>query len=235
MRTAYGWHLYGQRTGNQEIQRKAENILTLALKSPRKERAFSTIYLLKDDKWIREDGWAGFPDDYHAFCMSWTAYWMLQWAKDVTPHRREEILAFVQPYGNFLVRHQLPSGVIPSWYSADLKQREEFREFNAETAGSALLLIELSELIGNKSYANAAIRGMEFVTREVLPRQRWFDFETFKSCARKNFDFQDKWTAQYPQNNLSTMQAAMAYGKLFRGTGDRKYLELGRQVLITCF
>jgi hypothetical protein len=59
LRTAYGWFLYGRRTGDKEIQRKAEGILTLALKSPQQDGAFSTIYLAylklyritKDEKW----------------------------------------------------------------------------------------------------------------------------------------------------------------------------------------
>ena len=72
---------------------------------------------------------------------------------------------------------------------------------------------------------------MEFIGREVLPRHIWWDFETFKSCARKNFDFYDSVTAQYPQNNLSTMQAAMAYLELYRVSKERRWLETGTNVL----
>jgi hypothetical protein len=71
---------------------------------------------------------------------------------------------------------------------------------------------------------------MAFVTREVLPRQRWYDFETFLSCARKPFDFYDAWTAQYPQNSLSMIQAAKAYLKLYQLTKDERYLVRGNAV-----
>jgi hypothetical protein len=231
LRTAYGWYRYGQRSGDPEVLRKAESILTLALTSPRNQGAFATIFLEKDRRWINEDGWAGFPEDYHAFCMSWTAYWMLAWARDLTPQRKPEILAFVTPYADFLLKQQLASGAIPSWYDSNLKPRAEFGTINAETAGSAVLLLELAEQTGERRYRDAAARAMEFVTREVLPRQRWFDFETYLSCARKPFGFYDRWTAQYPQNNLSTIQAAIAYLKLYRATNDRRQLELGSQVL----
>ena len=231
LRTAYGWYLYGRQVGDREMQRKAEGVLNLALASPQQHGAFSTIYLLNEKRWIRDDGWAGFQDSYHAFCMSWTAYWMLRWADDLVPNRKQEILAFVKPYADFLLSKQLSSGAIPSWYDANLVPRPEFREFNAETAGSALLLAELARETGESKYAQAAERAMDFITREVLPRERWFDFETFKSCARKNFDFYDRWTAQYPQNNLSQIQAAKAYLALYRLTQDAKYLELGKRVL----
>ncbi|GGG70398.1 hypothetical protein [Edaphobacter dinghuensis] len=231
LRSAYGWYLYGQRSNNKDIEEKAESILNLALKSPQDHGAFPTVYMLNTKQWIRDDGWAGYADDYHTFCMSWTAYWMLQWGKNLTPNREKEILAFVRPYGDFLVKHQLSSGVIPSWYDSNLEPRSEFRDFNAETAASALLLASLGEATGDHTYANAAEQAMNFITKEVLPRQRWFDFETFKSCARKPFDFYDAWTAQYPQNNLATIQAAKAYLQLYQVTKNREYLQQGTQVL----
>jgi hypothetical protein len=231
LRTAYGWYLYGKRTDNTAIENKAESVLNLALRSPQKGGAFSTIYLLNENRWIHSDGWAGFADDYHAFGMSWTAYWMLKWGEDLTPDRQQEILAFVRPYGDFLVTHQLASGVIPSWYDANLEPRSDFRDFNAETGASALFLAALYETTNDRAYLAAAIKALDFTTREVLPRQRWFDFETFLSCARKPFSFYDPWTAQYPQNNLSQIQAAAAYLKLYQVTQQPEYLRAGTQVL----
>ena len=140
-------------------------------------------------------------------------------------------MAFVKPYGDFLVNHQLKNGLIPSWYEDGFRPRTEFGSFNAETAGSALFLLELYAQTGTKSYLESGLHGLNFVTQEVLPRQRWFDFETFKSCARKSFDFYDRWTTQFPQNNLSTIQAAKAYLEAARLTQDGHYLELGTQVL----
>ena len=231
LRTAYGWYLHGQRTKDPAMRRKAEQVLNLALASPRQGGAFSTIYLHDSDRWLREDGWAGFVDDYHAFCMSWTGYWMLRWAEDLVPARKPEVLAFLKPYGELLLTAQHSSGAIPSWYDATLTPRAEFRDFNAETAGSALFLAVLAESSGDMRYREAALRAQEFVTRDVLPRQRWFDFETFLSCARKPLDFYDRWTAQYPQNNLSTMQAAQAYLRLYQATKRPELLETGERVV----
>jgi len=231
LRTAYGWFLYGRHTNNLEMKRKAEQVLNLALRSPRNNGAFSTIYLHDTGEWFRDDGWAGYQNHYHTFCMSWTAYWMLRWASDLAPERKSEILAFITPYADYLLRVQRPSGLIPSWLDENEQPREEFRDFNAETAGSALFLAEFSAVSGEKKYLAAALRAQEFIAREVLPRERWYDFETFRSCARKPFDFYDRWTTQYPQNNLSTMQAAQAYLKLYRLTRRADLLETGQQVV----
>src|SRR5262245_30843004 len=231
LRTAYGWYLYAQRTNNPEMKRKAEQVLNLALRSPQHNGVFSTIYLHDTDTWLRDDGWAGYPDDYHTFCMSWTGYWMLRWATDLVASRKAEILAYLRPYSDFLVKAQQPTGSIPSWFDEALRPRPEFREFNAETAGSALFLAEFAKVVSDSKYLSAAIQALDFITREVLPRQRWYDFETFLSCARKPFDSYDAWSAQYPQNSLSEMQAAMAYFELYRSTGREQYLRRGEHVL----
>jgi hypothetical protein len=84
---------------------------------------------------------------------------------------------------------------------------------------------------GRHPYVAAAERAMEFVTREVVPRERWFDFETFLSCARKDYGFYDPWTAQFPQNNLAEIQAPQAWLALYDATHNRKYLQRGTEAL----
>ena len=232
LRTAYGWYVHGRAIHDSAMMGKAESVLNLALSSPRKGGAFSTIYLLKGARWLPGDGWASYEDSYNAFSMSWTAYWMLRWAEDLTPERKAEVLRFVRPYADFLVANQLASGVIPSWYEArTLEPRTEFRNFNAETAPSALLLATLGLDTGDARYTAAAEHAMAFVEREVVPRARWFDFETFLSCARKEYAFFDPWTAQYPQNNLAEMQAPQAMLTLYRATHKAVYLKEGTEML----
>jgi len=232
LRTAYGWYLHGKATNDISMQRKAETVLNLALSSPRKSGAFSTIYLVPIRTWIASDGWAGYEDSYSAFAMSWTAYWMLRWAEDLIPARKQEIVAFARSYGDFLLREQKPSGVIPSWYrETTMEPRPEFADFNAETAPSALFLSALASATGDSRYREAAEKAMHFIGREVVPRQRWFDFETFLSCARKPYDFFDPWTAQFPQNNLAELQAPEAMLSLFQQTGRRDYLDRGVEML----
>ena len=232
LRTAYGWYVYGRGAQDASIVSKAESVLNTALSAPQRGGAFPTIYLVSEKRWVPSDGWAGYQDSFHAFSMSWTAYWMLRWAEDLTPRRKSEILAFVKPYGDFLLAQQHEDGAIPSWYNAEtLQPRSEFRDFNAETAPSALLLAVLGQETGERRYIAAAERAMLFIEREVRPRERWFDFETFLSCARKDFGFFDAWTAQFPQNNLAEIQAAQAMLALFQTTGRKEYLERGTEML----
>jgi hypothetical protein len=182
--------------------------------------------------WIGDEDWAGFGNDYnHTFDASWTGYWLLQWA-DQLPQRRQEIFAFCRNYADFLVKWQQPSGVIPSWFHRnDNQPRAEFFNENAETAGSALFLAELYGRVKEPRYLDAAVKAMDYVTREILPANKWFDYETFLSCSRKPFDFFDATTGQFPQNTLSMNQAAKAYLTIHKLTGNGVYLQHGAHVL----
>lgn len=257
LRTAYGIYLYGKRSRDLASMQRAEKVLNLALAAPNEGGLFPSIYyftkttpeppapsaaVVKIAKqkepeqithhWIGDEGRGGFGSDYnHTFDASWTGYWLLQWA-DLLPQRRQEILAFCRPYADFLLHWQQPSGVIPSWFHRDEQRpREEFFHENAETAGSALFLAELFNRTKEQRYLDAAVKAMNYITRDILPRNKWFDDETFLSCLRQPFDFYDSITGQFPQSTLSMNQAAMAYLTLYKITAKPEYLQWGAHVL----
>lgn len=235
MVTGYGMYRYGEKTGNQEWLTRAEQILDLILLAPRCHGMFPMIcYLEKDgtETWLKDDGWAGYYQEYHTLHMSYTAWLMLCWAKGVFPERKQEILDFCIPYGEFLVNAQHEDGCIPSWFGEDGKpSRVQFRDFNAETAASAVFLLELGEITGRETFAESGMRAVGFVDCCVRPRQRWFDLETFLSCAKKSFRFYDGITAQYPQCNLSAIFAGFAYLKKYRITKKEEDKEKAAEVL----
>jgi len=231
----WGLFLYGRSHNLPEWKNRAETILDFILTAPRSKGAFPIVcYHEKDgsDTWLRDDGWAGYKEEFHAVQMSWTAWLLLMWGRRLFPDRMPDILGFCTGYAGFLAGRQREDGCIPAWFDADGNpSREAFRDFNAETSISALFLLELGEITSDPVWLEKGARALDFITDKVLPRQRWYDYETFISCARKPFDFYDGYTAQYPQNNLSTIFAALAYLKRFeirRSAGD---LELGTKVL----
>jgi hypothetical protein len=232
LRTAYGMYIYGQRIANLKMMQQSKAVLNLVLHAPQKDGLFPTIYWRDKEgfhHWDRDNAWAGFKDYYHIFDMAWTAYWMLRWYSDLTPDEMR-IIPFCQSFGDFLLSHMEPSGLIPAWYDNKLKPKKEFQTYNAEVAGAALFLAELYAVTGNNSYLNASEKMIAFVEQQVLPNHRWFDYETFISCSRKPFDFYDPYTRQFPQNNLCIFQATKACLRLYEITGTPHYLELGCQI-----
>ena len=232
--SGYGMHLYGKKQGEKKWVDRSEEILNWILSAPRTHGMFPVICYYESDgskTWLNDDGWAGYYQDFHTLQMSWTAWLMLRWGETILPGRKQDILDFCAPYADFLVGAQHEDGCIPSWFGTDGKpSRKEFRDFNAETATSGLFLIEIGAIAGNQSWLDAGMKAIDFITAYVLPRQRWFDLETFLSCAKKPFDFYDSITAQYPQCNLSEIHAAIAYLRRYQLTRKPEDLELAERM-----
>jgi hypothetical protein len=132
----------------------------------------------------------------------------------------------------FLLKAQRPGGVIPSWYDGEtLEPVGVFSAENGETAGAALFLAELYRRTKEGRHLAGAERAFGYILREIVPRHKWFDFETFFSCSRKEVGFFDTFTGQYAQNTLSMHQAAEAALALYEVTGKKAYLESGRALL----
>ncbi len=235
LRTAYGMEIHARSTGDSALDRTAQEVLALALAAPQHDGIAPSIFYFDSSggHWINDHAWGGIDGgrNYAMFHNAWTNVWLLAWA-DLLPARREEIMAYVRRFGDFLTREQQSSGVIPSWYNPpDLRPAEIFRDENAETGGAALLLAELYRRTREPRYLQTAERAAGYLARDILPRQKWFDFETFFSCARKPVGFYDSFTQQYPQNTLSMQQTAEAFLALWTLTGKAEYLAEGRSVL----
>jgi len=235
LRTAYGMFLYGSANGDQHLVGQAGRVLNLALAAPQVGGIAPSIFFIDSlgGHWVADHAWGGIRNgEYLAmFHNAWTCYWLLQWS-DLVPMRKEEILTYTHRFADFLSAHQAPSGVVPSWYNPEtLEPAPEFRSENAETAGAVLFLAEYARRTHDTRSREAAVRGMEYIFREIVPRQKWFDFETFFSCSRKPLGFFDRFTHQQPQNTLSMQQAAEACLVLEELTGRKFYVERGEEML----
>lgn len=235
LRTAYGMHLFGGIVGDQRLTRQASHVLNLALLAPQQKGIAPSIFYVDSagGHWVADHAWGGIDGgrDLAMFHNSWTCYWLLQWI-DLVPERGAEILSFTKAFADFLVLNQHPNGVIPSWYDPEtLKPVETFRDENAETAGAALFLAEFYGRTKRLNYLRGAEKAMQYIVHSVLPKQKWFDFETFFSCSRKPLGFYDSYTQQNPQNTLSMHQAAEACYELYRLTGKKEYKERGIAIM----
>ena len=231
LRTSVGMYVHGTEAQDEALRRRAVGVLNLALQAPSSGGLAPSIFYLDSagGHWVGDQGWGGIGGGayYSMFNNCWTGVWLLEWAR-LLPERSGEILSRTRRLGDFLLDNQLSSGVIPSWFDPEtMEPVDTFRTENAETAGAALFLAELSRQTGEERYLTGARRAMGYIQREILPRHKWFDFETFFSCSRKKLEFFDPFTGQYPQNTLSIHQAAEAAMALYRATGEDEYRSTG--------
>jgi hypothetical protein len=235
LRTAYGMHLYGTAAGDTLLAQRSERVLNLALLAPRGVGLAPTIFYIDSagGHWVADHGWGGIDSGKRLpmFHNAFTATWLLAWA-DLVPARRTAILDYTSGIARFLIAHQEPTGVIPSWYDAATGEPSPvLRDENAETAGAALFLSRYSEATGDTASRRAAEDAMRYVLTSVVPDRKWYDFETFFSCSAKPVGFFDTVTGQYPQNTLSMDMAAEACASLYSLTGKKEYVDRGSAIL----
>lgn len=233
LRSAYGAYWFARRWKDHELLERAYEVKNLAILAPRENGAFPAVCYPTDSGVFWSRGTRGFKhlDWYNTADCATTGYHMAGWFSDHEGDPR--LLARCRELANSLCDLQLESGAIPSWVqptkgtfrvSADLKE-------SAMTAASAMFLGRLFHIETDARYLQAAMKACDFLGREVMPRQKWFDFETFYSCSKKRLGLFDENTSSYPQNSLSMIWAAEAMRQVYLATLDEQYLALGLDAL----
>lgn len=232
---AQGMNYWGRRTNNPSLVDKARRIISLAVSAPRNDGIFPAIYNYKDQRWVgcywKPGGdyqpsvlpnfW-DFSSDYFQTCSaSKTATLLLRYHKNY--EKDERIVPYLTPYGDFVAARLDATGCLPAWFTQDLAPVPYLR-FNAEGGIQISFLAELFTATGDDKYLAAARRIAAFLIRDILPQQRWYDFETFYSCAAKPEATYDKRTGQWPRCTLSMIWAVDGLTALYETTGDKNIL-----------
>lgn len=233
MRSAYGMALYGRRIGDNKFYDRGKKILNLALSAPRTNGAFPAFFITNENGtyWMKDHEFGGVKDYFHHIDMAWTSYWMLKWYNDF--EQSDEILSRCKEYAELILKMQDESGFLPSFFDENMALRPDTRlnEESAEPVVPALYLLELYKTVEDERYLISAVKMMDYLQKNIIPENKWFDFETFYSCAPKPNDFYDKFTGQQPQCTLAMLYVPKVYLQLYKILGEQKYLELGCDVL----
>jgi len=213
MRTAYGLYKWGEKLGNQEWKEKAIEVRNLILNAPAEKGFFKTIYNSQSGSWIAS-GQGGGENVYHLPDNSWTAYWLLRFNQDCD--HDEKTNKFILDYAYALLSCQQPDGSFPTRIFVDNLKPDSVLNGSASEGLSVWLLAEmrLRGLFPDKSkkLVDDAIRkGLNHIQREILPRQKFEDFELYFSCSAKPLDFYDPVSQMYGQNTLSIQWCAEAF------------------------
>ncbi len=232
LRSAYGAYWFGRKWRDQELIDRALAVKNLAILAPGEGGAFPAVCYATDEGLYWSKGTRGFKhvDSYHTADCATTGYYMALWYDDHEGDPR--LLARCRDLAGLLLDAQLDSGAFPAWVkpgraaAADSTLRE-----SATTACPAMFLARLFTLESDERYLRAAVRACDFLATEVVPSQKWFDYETFFSCSHKKPGFFDTYTGCYPQNTMSMYWAAEALRLAYLCTLERGFLELGLKVL----
>ena len=239
---ATGLYSWGQELGDASLMDKARRIINLTLTAPQDQGLFPSLYDLDERRWQKSlwrfpsqgydpdetrNYWNWEDSDYHTASASVTAGYLMEFYRAFEKDPR--ILAYVQRFGSFLIDHMEPDGSVPAWFDENLEPRPSMR-WNAEGGANVWVLSELYRATGDELYLSAATRAAQFLVDEVLPTQRWVDFEALYSCAVKAETFFDARTGQPPRNAMAMSWALQGFVSLFETTGDRRFLDAAEAV-----
>lgn len=242
LRSGYGLRKWGQKLNNADWVQKADKMLNLALAAPLDKGACPTTYNSRKKEWV---GCLMQPDNpvgkayYDLPNMAWKGIWLLRWANDFKDcPRRGEILDQCRQMADCMMREQNTDGSIPSWLTQDQKLVPVL-DHSAQTALPAWFLFNLSEQQNapagfNEKAKAAALKAADFLSKQVVDGQYYYDFETFFSCSAKactqingtvdNEAMRDPHTLQPPQNTLSMQWTAEALRAAYHATKSKPYL-----------
>jgi hypothetical protein len=236
---ATGIYFWGKRLNDTSLVDKAKRIINFTLSSPQQDGIFPSLYDVKSKTWVgsmwsppvenyKPDSVANYWDwkhgAYQTSSASVTAGFLLRYRTTCEDHAG--IVPFVQRYGDFLIRNMQDNGCVPAWFNKDLKPLPSMK-WNADGGAHIWVLSELYKATNNKKYLDAAEKMAKFMIDEVLPRQKWYDFETFYSCAVKAESFFDERTGQFPANNMAVSWALEGFASLYDVTHNEAYLKTG--------
>ena len=234
IRTACGLYYWGKYLKKKEWQQKATSCVNLLLDAPKDNGWFPTIYNTQQNKWVAS-GQGGGENLYHVPDNIWSAYWLLRFERD------DEVVSGIDEMatnlGNAILKIQQPNGSFPERINVNDHQADSALQSTGSSGISTWFLEELllqkkvkPELIPD--YKKAIVRSLEFLSNEVLPHQKFEDFEVYFSCAAKPFmPYYDSSSAMHAQNTLSIQWCAEAYLKAWDLFKEKKYLDQGEYCL----
>lgn len=236
LRSAWGMRWWAERGADRELKEKSEKMLNLALAAPMDRGAVPTTYLGRENKWR---GCLIMPtkDCYYDLpSMAWKGIWMLKWLEFPDCPRKDEILKQCREMGDLMVRMQNSDGSYPSWLDKKLAPVAVL-DHSAQSSLPAWFLFELDQKLNTGRplpYRDSAIRASNFLMKEVVDQQRYYDFETFFSCSPKECkadgkvddeSMHDAHTLQPPQNTLCMQWTAEALRAANHATQKPEYME----------
>ena len=238
IRSSYGIKYFGENWHNKDLLEKSNAMMNLMLQLPRNHGLFPSIVLpssKETSECITINGTKGWGpiDYYHVVDATLAMYWGLRITRDFNlPSSEIKQKSF--ELANFLAECQLDNGAIPTFINFDENNNPIIIDdlINSASSGASLMFFtELYKISGDSKILNTCEKIAKFISSEIIPVDKWHDFEAFYSCTYPQKVEYDYFTHSNIMNNLCIYWCAEGFIELYRISHEQKYLDEGERIL----
>jgi hypothetical protein len=213
-------------------------MINLLINLPRKKGIFPSVILPRSNQtseYLTVNGVKGWwpMDYYHIIDACLAMYWLIRISRDFNllnmgVKQKSAKLSYL------LQKIQLDNGEIPTFIDFDDKNQPIIIKDLIDSASSGAALMFLTEYY-NISKDDDLLRTCEriakYLSHEIIPNDKWHDFEAFYSCTfPQKFEY-DYFTHSHIMNNLCIYWCAEGFLGLYRITNKIEYLNKGERIL----
>jgi len=236
IRTGYGFRFFGDLWKDRDLIERGKKFLTTIMSLPRVKGAFPALILPESPDAERVSYVNGlkahiFSDDFGIVDISLAMFWAIKYLEDFgddssIKEKCKELVALIKEL-------QLESGAIGTYFSikdGSLQISDDLID-SASSGAPLMFLTEYYKISNDSSVVPIAEKIAKYIEDEIIPEDKWHDFEPFYSCTNLPKDFYDNYTASHVMNNLCIYWCADGLKELYRITKKKEYLNLGERVL----
>jgi len=239
MRTGYGFRYFGDLWSDKDLIDKGDRILNTFLNIPRIRGVSPSVILpesLGKTKISTIKGMQGFfyVDKYSIVDCTLSAYWSIKFIRDFD--KEDDLINNIAKELMLLLSEiQYEGGEIPAYliFESDGKSPivSDILKGSASSGAPLMFLTEYYKLSKDEIIIPIAEKIANYIETNIIPEDKWHDFEPFYSCTHLPTDFYDFYTKKHVMNGLCIYWNAEGLKELYKITKNDAYLYLGERVL----
>jgi len=238
IRTGYSLRYFAKLWKDESLKTKGRKFLNTVLNLPRIRGAFPAVVLPNSpntDYISTVNGLKAhiYSNDFGIVDICLAMFWAIKYFEDFGDD--DNLDEKCKDLVNLLKEIQLKNGAIPTYFNFEKDKKTPIISedlINSASSGAPLMfLTEYYKISKDKKIIPIAEKIAKYIQTEIIPQDKWHDFEPFYSCTHFPRDIYDEYTKSHVMNNLCIYWCADGLKELYKITKKDDYLQMGERVL----
>jgi hypothetical protein len=238
LRTGYAFRFFGEFWKDQDLIEKGNRILNTVMNLPRIRGVFPTVvfpasYDATEISTINGLKAFIYTDLYNIVDISLTLYWALKFYQNFDAPA--ELKQYAADFLDLLQEIQLENGAIPTYISFEGDNKTPIVSdilINSASSGAPLMfLTEYYKISQDERVLPIAEKIAKYINEDIIPHNKWHDFEPFFSCTHFPLDFYCDYTDSHVMNALCIYWCTEGFKELHKITENTAHLKSGEYIL----